>query len=316
MRLCSRGCISLTLVLFVGAFGLKAQSTSSANAIQPQSLAATPAADSRVVFLPVLVVDESGRAVTSLTRENLSVAEDGRPQVIRSFTHDDPPYSIGILLDLSGSMARRLPLERAAVLQFLRFSNPQDEFFLMGFSDHPELLVNFTSSRETIAAGFDHLHVGFQTALYDAISSGLNKMKEARYPRRALLLISDGGDNASHLSDSEIHHALRQSSVQVETVGIFDFRAVTLGERDGPDNLSRISSNSGGRLLPVEEPAQAGPAGAALSAALRLSYLLSYTSDNPTAAGEWRKVKVKLSPPKGMSHLTVHARAGYYAPSR
>lgn len=312
MRLCSKGCISLSLVLFVGDLGLKGESP--ANSAHAQATALPPIAETQLISLPILVTDETGRAVTSLSRSNISIIEDGRPQVIRNIAPDDTPYSIGILLDRSASMASKLPLERAAVLQFLRFSNPQDEFLMIGFSESPEVVVNFTSSRETIAAGFDHLHAGLRTALYDAISAGLDKMQESRYPRRALLLISDGGDNASHLSDSNIAGALRHSSVQVEAIGIFDFSAVAVEERDGPENLSRLTSNSGGRLLPLEEPGRAAEAGAAMSASLRLGYLVSYTSDNPNSDGKWRKVKVKLSPPKGMSHLTVHARAGYYAP--
>lgn len=315
MRLCSEPGFSVALVLFVGPLGLLAQAPAN-NGAQLQPTGATSVADSRVVLLPVLVVDDTGRAVTALSSQNFSVTEDGRPEIIRNVAQDDSPYSIGILLDLSGSMNGELPLERDAVLQFLRYSNPQDEFFLIGFSDRPELIVNFTTSREAIAAGFDALHGEYRTALYDAIYAGLDKMREARYPRQVLFLISDGGENASHHSESDIGKALRQNSVRVETIGMFDPRAPTTEDLNGLDNLHQIIGDSGGRLVPLDGPSQAAQAGAAMAASLRLSYQISYTSDSPTAGGEWRKVKVKLSPPKGKSHLTVYARSGYYAPSQ
>jgi Ca-activated chloride channel family protein len=268
-----------------------------------------------VVLLPLLVTDDSGRAVTSLTIKNFSVTDDGRPEAISTLSSDDAPRSIGILLDLSGSIEKALPLERAAVLEFLRASNPQDEFFLMGFNEQPALLVDFTSSRAAIAARLDTLTAEHRTAFYDALDAALDKLQHATNSRKAVVVISDGGDNASHISEAQIGSALRKSTVPLEAIGIFVEHESTIEERTGRYLLNQMSSDTGGRLISLDNPIEAGQAGAAMAAGLRLSYLLSYTSDTPGAAGQWRKVKVKLTPPPGMSHLTVHARAGYYAPS-
>ncbi|MGC2637047.1 MAG: VWA domain-containing protein [Acidobacteriaceae bacterium] len=307
MRLCSRPCFSLALLLFAGPVALKAQSAANFAAPLPRPHA---------VLLPLLVTDDSGRAVTSLTRKNFSVTEDGRPEAISSLSSDDAPRSIGILLDLSGSMEKALPLERAAVLQFLHASNPQDEFFLMGFSDHPQLLVDFTASTDTIAARLDTLTAGHRTAFYDALDAALDKLQQAANSRKALLVISDGGDNASHIAETQIRSALRNSTVPLEAIGIFTQQESTFEERAGRYFLNQMTSDTGERLISLDNPTEAGHAGAAMAAGLRLSYLLSYTSSGPNADGKWRKVKIKLSPPPGMSHLTVHARAGYYAPSQ
>lgn len=315
MRLCSsRGLLSLFGLVLLPIVS-QAQ-PASGGSISPSQPALAAATDPRSIFLPLLVTDSDGRLVTTLDVRNFAVTEDGHPQTLHSVSTADEPSSVGILLDLSGSMERDLPEERNAVLQFLRTSNPQDEFLLMAFSNHPELLSDLTSSRETIAAKLDSLAPGHRTTLYDAMLESLEKLQQAKYPQRALLVISDGGDNASTHTASDVNSALRRSGVQVNAISMADPDAATIEERSGLASFTEITANSGGRFFPLAYPSQAAEAAGAIAWQLRHQYLLIYASDRPNPDGKWRKVKVKLSPPPGMTHLTVHVRAGYYAPSQ
>jgi Ca-activated chloride channel homolog len=316
MRLCSSRNLVLVSLLIARPPLLPAQVAPANVAANSQQPSLPDALQQQLILLPLLVTDFNGRVVTSLTQANFRVTEDGRPQAIRSVSLNHVPDSVGILMDLSGSMVKGLPLERAAVLGFLRASNPQDEYFLIGFSDAPELLVDFTSSKGAIASGLDVVPPAHRTALYDAVLSGLQKLQEARNPRKVLLVVSDGGENQSHHSEAEVRLALRKSQIQVDAVAIADsWSALNIEERrDRGQRLNNLSNDSGGRFFPLEDPSQAGLIGEAMASELRHGYLLTYASDSPNRDGKWRKVKVKASPPPGMSHLTVHARAGYYAP--
>ena len=312
MRLCSSSRLLLVSFLIGGPNFLHAQEAP-ANLPTAQRLPVASASDQHLIPLSVLVTDGTGRAIPSLTKDNFSVTEDGQRQAILNVWRNDAPCSIGILLDLSGSMEKHLPQERAAVLQFLRASNPNDEFFLLTFSDHADLLVDFTSSQDQIAAKLDNLQIGHRTALYDALSEALGKLRQASRPRRVLLVISDGNDNVGHHSDAEIRTEFRKLQVQMNGIAFDDSRA-SVEEQSGLHSFTQLTTDSGGRFLLLDDPTQAGVAGAAMAAGLRLGYVLSYSSTNRKADGQWRKVKVKVSPPPGIGHLSIYAPNEYYAP--
>lgn len=270
--------------------------------------------DTNIVLVPLTVTDPMDRLVTGLEKDNFVVMEDNHSQAIRTFACDDAPVSIGVILDLSGSMSNKVVRARGAVLQFMKTSNPQDEFFVIGFNDRPELITDYTSSPDDVEARLATVQAGHRTALLDAIYFGLGKMKQAKFQRKALLIVSDGGDNNSRYTENEVRSSVKEADVQVYSIGIFDPEAATIEERNGPLLLNDISNDTGGRLFRVDDLSEMGDIATRISAELRNEYVLGYKTDNARMDGKWRKVKVRLQPPPGLPQLTVHARAGYYAP--
>jgi Ca-activated chloride channel family protein len=267
-----------------------------------------------MVLIPVTVTDPMNRLVTGLEQEDFQIYENNGQQAIRSFACEDAPVSIGIIFDLSGSMTSKLIRARESILQFIKTANPQDEFFVIGFNDRPELIEDFTSSVEDIQARLATVRSGHRTALLDAIYYGLAKMKEARHERKALLVVSDGGDNRSRYTEGELRAQVRESDVEMYSIGIFDPYAPTPEERTGPQLLNDLSEETGGRLFRVDDLAEMGDIAEKISTELRNQYVIGYKPKDLTRDGKWRKVKVKLNPPQGLPPLTVHARTGYYAP--
>lgn len=270
--------------------------------------------DTNLVLVPLTVTDPMDRLVTGLEKENFTILEDNHQENIRTFACDDAPVSIGVILDLSGSMSNKVVRARGAVLQFMKTSNPQDEFFVIGFNDRPELITDFTSSTDDVESRLTNIQAGRRTALLDAIYFGLEKMKEAKYQRRALLIVSDGGDNNSRYTENEVRSAVKEADVQIYSIGIFDPEAASVEERNGPMLLTDVSNETGGRLFRVDDLSEMGDIATRISAELRNEYVLGYKTDNLRRDGKWRKVKVKLQPPPGLPQLTVHARNGYYSP--
>jgi Ca-activated chloride channel family protein len=267
-----------------------------------------------LVLVPLTVTDPMDRLVTGLEKENFFLYENNKQQAIKTFSTEDAPVSIGVIFDLSGSMANKVIRARDSIFQFMHTSNPQDEFFVIGFNDRPELIEDFTSSTEDIEARLATIHAAHRTALLDAIYFGLTKMKQAKYERRALLVVSDGGDNRSRYTENEVRATVREANVQIYSIGIFDPYAATTEERLGPMLLNDISNETGGRLFRVDDVAEMGDIAEKISAELRNEYVLGYKPDDDKKDGKWRKLKVKLVPPPGLPQLTIHARTGYYAP--
>jgi Ca-activated chloride channel family protein len=267
-----------------------------------------------MVLVPITITDPMNRLVTGLEREDFEVFENNGKQIISTFASEDAPVSIGIIFDLSGSMTSKLIRARESILQFIKTANPQDEFFVIGFNDRPELIEDFTSSVEDIQARLATVRSGHRTALLDAIYYGLVKMKDARHERKALLVVSDGGDNRSRYTEGELRAQVRESDVEMYSIGIFDPYAATPEERTGPGLLNDLSEETGGRLFRVDDIAEMGDIAEKISTELRNQYVIGYRPKDLSRDGKWRKVKVKVNPPQGLPPLTVHARTGYYAP--
>jgi len=198
----------------------------------------------------------------------------------------------------------------------LRTCNPQDEFFVVGFNDRPAIIVDYTSEVDDVEARMVMLRPQNRTALIDAMYLGVNKLKSAKYDRKALLVISDGGDNRSRYTEGELTRAVRESEVQIFSIGIFDAYAPTEEEQNGPILLNGISEATGGRLFKVLDVQDLGDIAARISEELRDEYVLGYTPTDRRRDGSWRKLKVRLMPPPGLPQLTAHNREGYYAPSQ
>jgi Ca-activated chloride channel family protein len=267
-----------------------------------------------MVLVPITVTDPLNRLVTGLEIDDFQIFENSSQQQIASFACEDAPVSIGIIFDLSGSMTSKLVRAREAILQFIKTANPQDEFFVIGFNDRPELIEDFTSSVEDIQARLATVHSGHRTALLDAIYYGVAKMNEAHHQRKALLVVSDGGDNRSRYTEGEVRAQVREADVEIYSIGIFDPYAPTPEERTGPQLLDDISSSTGGRLFRVDDVDEMSDIAEKISTELRNQYVIGYKPKDLSRDGKWRKVRVKVSPPPGLPPLTVYARTGYYAP--
>ena len=272
--------------------------------------------DVNLVQVPVTVTDPMNRLVTGLEKENFQVFDNNTGQSIKYFSSEDAPLSIGIIFDLSGSMNSKFVRARKALAEFLRTSNPQDEFFVVGFNDRPAIIVDYTSDPDDVEARMVMLKPENRTALIDAVYLGIDHLRQARYDRKALLIVSDGGDNRSRYTEGELRKVVRESDTQIYSIGIFDSYAPTPEEVNGPTLLSEICEMTGGRLFNVAgDLNDLVDIAARISAELRNEYLIGYTPTDPKHDGNWRKLKVKLQAPPGLPQLTVHFRQGYYAPA-
>jgi len=271
--------------------------------------------EAKLVLVPLTVTDPLNRLVTGLEAQNFQVFDNNAGQTIKTFSTEDAPVTIGVVFDLSGSMQSKFARARRALTEFLRTSNPQDEFFVVGFNDKPAVVVDYTSDVDDVEARMIMLHPENRTALIDAVYLGMNKLKDAKYERKALLIISDGGDNRSRYTEGELRRVVRESDVQIYAIGIFDEYAPTEEEQLGPVLLSDIAETTGGRMFKVSDAGDMTDIATRISAELRNEYVVGYRPSDMKNDGNWRKLKVRLVPPPGLPSLTVHFRQGYYAPS-
>lgn len=267
-----------------------------------------------LVLVPVTITDPMNRLVTGLERDNFQVYEGDTKQEIRHFSSEDSPISLGVIFDMSGSMSDKIEKSRDAVVEFFKTANPQDEFFMITFADKPELLADFTKSVEDIQSKLIYTVPKGKTSLLDAIYLGLNRMKKAEHQKKALLIISDGGDNNSRYTENEIKSMVREADVQIYAIGIFDATPRTEEERAGPVLLSDITDVTGGRTFTIDNVNELADVASKIGIELRNQYVIGYRPKNPAHDGKWRKIKVKLNPPKGLPPLHVFAKTGYYAP--
>jgi VWFA-related protein len=291
---------------------------------KPGAKAETPAKaniriDSTLVLIPVTVTDPMNRIVTGLEKENFKLFEDKQEQEVTQFSSEDAPLSIGVVFDSSGSMGHKLEKSRLAVAQFFKSANPDDEFFLVTFSDGAELVQPFTRSLEEIQNRLTFAQSKGRTALLDAIYLGLHEMKKGRNARKALLLISDGGDNNSRYSEAEIKNLVKEADVQIYAIGIYEStgaRGRTSEEMNGPALLTHIAEQTGGRQYAVENANELPDIAAKIGIELRNQYILGYSPQNKDRDGKYRRVQVKLVQPRGLPPLRAFWRMGYYAPSQ
>jgi Ca-activated chloride channel homolog len=264
----------------------------------------------------VTVTDPSNRLVTGLDKDNFRVFEDGVEQEVLHFSSEDVPISIGVIFDMSGSMLNKVGKARQAVIEFLRIANPRDEFFLVSFNDHAEMTSSFTSDVEEIQDRMLFTVAKGSTALLDGIYLGLNQMRDAKNARRALLVISDGGDNHSRYSEGDVRKFLKEADCQLYAIGIFDTEARSREEFYGPVLLGELTEMTGGRVFTATRPDDLPNIATAIGMELRNQYLVGYRPSNNQHGGAWRKIKVRLNVPKGMPPLHVYAKTGYYAPNQ
>lgn len=275
--------------------------------------------DKTLVQINVTVTDPLNRFVTGLDKEYFRLFEDKVEQQIAQFSSEDAPLTVGLVFDTSGSMGSKLQKSRQAAAAFFRTANPEDEFFLVTFNDRPELSVPLTTDIESLQNKLTFTQSKGRTALLDGVYMAMNQMKKARNPRKALLIISDGGDNSSRYTESEIKNAVREADVQIYAIGIYEpmaSRGRTSEEMAGPGLLSEVAEQTGGRAFAVDNLAELPDVAAKIGMELRNQYVLYYTSKNQDRDGKYRRVQVKLVQPRGLPPLKAFYRLGYYAPSQ
>ncbi|HKT88653.1 MAG TPA: VWA domain-containing protein [Candidatus Sulfotelmatobacter sp.] len=268
-----------------------------------------------LVLVPVTITDPMNRLVTGLDKENFQLYEGNQAQEIRTFSSEDAPVSLGVIFDSSGSMTSKMDRAKEAVIEFFKTANPQDEFFMITFNDEPNEITDFTNSVDDIQNRLVFAVPQHRTALLDAIYMGVRKMREAKYPKKALLIISDGGDNHSRYTENEIKSLVKEADVMIYAIGIYDRYASAVEERLGPELLSEITELTGGRAFTIDNPNDLSDVATKIGVELRNQYVLGYRPTKAVRDGKWRKIKVKLLPPKGLPPLRVYARTGYYAPA-
>ena len=272
-----------------------------------------------LVLINVTVTDPLNRFVTGLEKEHFRLYEDKVEQKITDFSAEDAPISIGLVFDTSGSMGAKLQKSRQAAAEFFKTANPADEFFLVQFNDRPELSVPFTTDTDKIQSTLTFTQSKGRTALLDSVYLAMHEMKKARNPRKAVLIISDGGDNSSRYTETEIKSAVREADVQIFAIGIFEGlagRGRTPEEAAGPGLLNELADQTGGREYAVENVAELPDIAAKIGVELRNEYLLGYTPKNRERDGKYRRVQVKLNQPRGLPPLKAFFRLGYYAPTQ
>jgi Ca-activated chloride channel family protein len=256
------------------------------------------------VLIPVTVTDPLQRPVLGLGKQNFRVFDNGVEQKISEFVREESPVSIGMVFDASNSMRDKIDQSRQAIAEFLRISTPGDEFALWTFSDRPPTVCPLTTDVGQIEGNLASIQPGGWTALFDALHLAMNRMKHSTYATKALFVLSDGGDNNSRYTESEISNIVREADVRIFAISILS----------RSPSLERISEQSGGRAYRVHKLDELPDMAATLSAEIHSHYLIGYLPAEESDDGKYHKVSVKLVPPSGSPRLHVAWRRGYYAP--
>ncbi|HLH04320.1 MAG TPA: VWA domain-containing protein [Bryobacteraceae bacterium] len=273
--------------------------------------------DTTLVVVPVSVTDAQNRFVLGLEKSDFQLLEDGSAQNVKQFADENAPISVGLLVDISGSMGSKVDLSREAVKQFLKTLDAQDEAALIQFGDTAAVAADFTRDATLIEDKLAHVEPQGLTALLDAVSLGLDEMKKAKNTRKALIIISDGGDNHSRYTTDQIKELVRKADVQVYSMGVYErFPAFALSaaELTGPRLLKQLSEQTGGRAFSASDADELPAIAERIGIELRNQYVLAYSPSNRKKDGTYRHLEVKVKEPPGLPPLKARWRAGYYAP--
>jgi Ca-activated chloride channel family protein len=267
-----------------------------------------------LVVVNVSVTDKQYRQIGGLNKEHFEIYEDKVRQQIEFFSDDDKPASVGIIFDLSGSMNNKMSRAREAIKAFIDTCHDQDDFFLVGFNERATLLAELSDGRSVL----DRLSLAEprgQTALYDAAYLGVEKVKEGRHDKRAVLIVSDGQDNASRYNYGELRKLLKEADVQVYCIGILEegAGAGSVLDRQGQLVLEELARTTGGMAFFPSSYSELEDSVMRIALTLRHQYSIGYVPFNEQRDGKWRKIKVRVNAPKGLPSLIVRAKEGYYA---
>ncbi len=280
---------------------------------QQRDRAAPLRVDVDLALVPVTVVDQMGRTVLGLQPENFRLFDEKQPREIVSFTRQDAPVAVGIVFDASGSMKEKQQAAREAVAEFLKQLNPEDQVFLVAVTDRPQRLTDLTHDDREILDAVMFSRPGGRTALIDGVYLALNQLHRARNPRRALVVISDGGDNSSRYTMGELMNFAMESDAQIYSVGIYGAPG-SVEEAEGPYIMEELAQKTGGRNFEVRGSAGLVAAMTSVGNTLHNQYVIGYYPPREAPAGKYRHIRVELRVPAGLPDLKVYARRGYYTP--
>jgi Ca-activated chloride channel family protein len=254
--------------------------------------------------------------IVGLEKQNFVLSENDEQEEIQYFSAEDSPISVGLLVDVSKSMTDKVDAEREAVSEFFKNANPEDDYFVVAFSTRPQVITETTQSIGTIEAKLGAMVPSGSTAMLDAISVAMTRMRSAKYKRRALLIISDGGDNSSRHNYRQIKSLVRDSDVEVYAIGLFDTTFFkTYEEFMGKRWLSDITDATGGRTVTIDNVTKMADAAGAISTEMRNQYILGYRPSNPATDGRRRQIKVKvISPLTNGAQMQAYYKRGYVIP--
>jgi VWFA-related protein len=273
--------------------------------------------DTTLVVIPVTVTDAQNRFVLGLEKKDFTLSEDGVDQKLAQFAGENAPMSVGLLVDTSGSMGAKIDISKKAASQFLKTMDEHDEACLIEFGDRVKVAASFSKDANLIESKLSNVEPQGLTALLDAVSVGLQEMRKAKNTRKALIIISDGGDNNSRYTATEIKDLVRQADVQVYSMGVFERLPMLLlsaAEVSGPKLLSQLSEQTGGRAFSASSANDLPVIATRIAIELRNQYVLAYVPLNRKKDGTYRHVDVKVKEEPGLSAFKAHWRLGYYAP--
>jgi Ca-activated chloride channel homolog len=267
-------------------------------------------ADTRLVVLHASVTDKKGKLITNLNRDAFKVYENGRPQEVKIFRHEDVPVSLGIIIDDSGSMSTKRARVEAAALAMVRASNPQDEVFIVNFNDDAYLDVPFTNNIHKMEQGLARIDSRGGTAMRDAINMSLDyERQEARKDKKALLVITDGNDNASNVSLERVVQRSNQNDTLIYAIGLFteeEKREAAKARRA----LNELTGATGGLSFYPKDVSEVQSLAVEIAHDIRNQYTIAYTPGVQQLDGSYRQIKVTVDAP---GRPTVRTRSGYYA---
>lgn len=268
-----------------------------------------------LITLTVTVTDTYGRYVSGLSQKAFTIFDEKQPQEITYFSDDDSPVSVGVIFDVSGSMSGdKIRNAREALAKFIQTSHHSDEYFLIAFNSRAQLLLDKTRDGNSVLDKLTFVQTRNNTALYDACYLGVEKVQRGAHSKRALLLISDGQDNNSRYTFNELRRLLKESDVVLYGIGILSGHDAgsALG-MEGQGILDELASVSGGKAFFPRSPVEMDDIFEQIALELRHQYSIGYKPNNFTGDGKWRRIKVKVTPPRGLPRLFVRAKEGYYA---
>jgi Ca-activated chloride channel family protein len=271
-----------------------------------------PTLATELVNVPVTVTDPGGRFVTGLEQGNFEVYEDKVKQTVQFFSDSDQPVSIGIIFDISGSMKSRINRAHEALMKFVDASHDEDDFFLVAFNSGAKVIKDFTTDGKGIANALTLVEPKGSTALYDAAYIGVEKVRQGRHNRKAIIIISDGQDNSSRYTYSELRKIIKEADVQVYALGITDFGGGGSLDFEGQSILEEITRTTGGRAFFPNTALDLEDSITRIALELRHQYSLGYVPLNSNHDGRYRKIRVVINPPKGLPRLYVVAKEGYF----
>ncbi len=306
--------IYLSVILLVSAFAVSGQQAEPTP--PPDHDPATPVKiKTDLVTLTLTVTDMYGRYVMGLGKKDFTIFDTNKEQEITFFSDTDAPVSVGVLFDVSGSMSGdKIQKARKALSRFINTSHPNDEYFLIAFNSRAQLLLDRTRDGDAVLQKLTLVNPRQNTALYDAVYLGIERVTRGSHQKRALLIISDGQDNASRYNFGEVRRLMKESDVITYAVGILDGGDATNAVgMQGQAFLDELTSVTGGKSFYPSSDIEMDEIFDRISIELRHQYSIGYTPKDFQPDGKWRKVKVKVKPPRGLPRLTVRSREGYYA---